>query len=302
MRVIIAGGTGLIGSALAADLLADRHEVIALSRSPEGKRDTPSGLKIVDWDAHSARGWGHLAEGADAIVNLSGASLARRWTSEHRRRIRESRLNAGRAVVEAVRACRVKPHLVIQSSGIGYYGSHGDERITEDNPPGRDVLARVAVEWEASTAAVQENGVRQVVIRSGVVLSLKGGAFPLMVLPFRFLVGGPLGHGRQWLPWIHLQDEIRAIRYLIENEGASGPYNLVAPEPLTNAAFSRLLGQVMKRPSWLRVPAFALRLVLGDMSSLLLEGQRAMPTRLQSSGFAFRFPKAQPALRNVLSE
>lgn len=301
MRLIITGGTGLIGRALATDLLADGHEVIALSRSPQRAKGTPAGLRLVRWDAHSAEGWAHLAEGADAIVNLAGASLAQPWTAEHRSRIRQSRLNAGRAIVEAVRSCCVKPGLVVQASGTGYYGAHADEEITEDHPSGSDFLASVAGEWEASTADVQEEGVRQAVIRTGVVLSLSGGAFPLMVLPFRFFVGGPLGSGRQWLPWIHLQDEVSAIRFLIEDQAANGPYNLVAPEPLTNAAFSRLLGQVMKRPSYIRVPAGALQLFLGDMSSLVLEGQRALPRRLQQQGFAFRFPDALSALRNVLS-
>lgn len=299
MRVIITGGTGLIGRALAANLVSDNHEVIILSRSPQRAAGMPAGVRVERWDAHSAAGWGFLADGADAIVNLAGESLAGRWTAARKRRIRESRLNAGLAVVQAVEQARVKPRVVIQSSGISYYGACGDEEITEESPAGRDWLARLAVEWEDSTAPVEAYGVRRAIIRSGIVLSTTGGAFPLMVLPFRFFVGGRLGSGRQWLAWIHLADEVGAIRFLLDNEAASGPFNLVAPNPLPQAEFSRLIGRVLSRPSFLPVPAFALRLVLGEMSILVVEGQRGVPRRLQELGFTFLFPEAEAALASV---
>jgi uncharacterized protein (TIGR01777 family) len=306
MRLIITGGTGLIGRALAADLAGDSHEVIVLSRAPERATAIPAGVRVERWDARTAEGWGALADGADAIVNLAGESISgqgfipSRWTAERKRHIRESRLNAGRAVTQAVEAATNKPRVVIQASGAGYYGPHGDEEITEETLAGNEWFEQVAVEWEASTAPVETLGVRRAVIRSGVVLSTEGGALPRLLLPFRFFVGGPLGGGRQWFPWIHIADEVGAIRFLIENPTASGPFNLTAPDLLTNAEFSRVIGRVLRRPAFVPVPAFALRLLLGEMSMVLLEGQKAISRRLQDSGFTFRFPEAEAALRDLL--
>jgi hypothetical protein len=306
MRIIITGGTGLIGQALAADLAGESHEVIVLSRRPERLAGLPAGVRAERWDARTAEGWGALADGADAVVNLAGESIAgkglipSRWTAERKRRIRDSRLNAGRAITQAVEATTHRPRVVIQASGAGYYGPHGDEQITEEAPAGGNWFEQVAVEWEASTAPVESLGVRRAIIRSGVVLSAKGGALPRLLLPFRFFVGGPLGSGRQWLPWIHIADEVRAIRFLIENPAARGPFNLTAPNLLTNAEFSRVIGRVLRRPAFVPVPAFALRLLLGEMSMVLLEGQKAIPRRLQELGFTFRFPEAEAALRDLL--
>ncbi len=303
MRVIITGGTGLIGRALAASLAGDGHEVIVLSRAPEryvGRM--PAGVRLKAWDAHSAKGWGTLADGADAIVNLAGENIAAgRWTAERKRRIRESRLNAGRAVVEAVAQARAKPRAVIQASAVGYYGPSGDEEIAEDHPPGHDFLAEVCVAWEASTAPVEEEGVRRAILRTGIVLSARGGALPRMLLPFKLGLGGALGHGRQWFPWIHIRDHVRAIRFLIEHEQAHGPYNLSAPKPVRNAEFTRALGRALGRPAVMRVPATALKLVFGEMATVLLDGQRAVPRRLLEAGFTFEFTEVEAALRDLLT-
>jgi uncharacterized protein (TIGR01777 family) len=300
-RVLIAGGTGLIGRALAAELVAAGHEVVVLSRNPQGAQGLPPRVRVERWDGRTAQGWGGLADGARAIINLAGENLAGgRWTAGRKHRIRRSRLDAGQAVVEAVRAAGQKPAVVVQASGIGYYGPHGDEEVTEDFPPGSDFLGRLAVEWEASTAPVEGMGVRRVVIRTGVVLSREGGALPRLVLPFRFFLGGPLGGGRQWVPWIHIADEAQAIRFLLENEAARGPYNLTAPHPVTNRELARALGRVLRRPAWLPVPAPALRLLLGEMSTVLLTGQRATPKRLLEEGFVFQFPRVESALKNLL--
>lgn len=303
MHVIITGGSGLIGSVLAANLVSDGHKVTVLSRSPQRDHGLPEGVDVVGWDARTAQGWGHLADGADAIVNLAGEGLADgRWTPERKRRIRESRLNAGQAVVQAIEAATDKPEVLVQASAVGYYGPSGDEILDEDAPPGNDFLAQVCVDWEAATASVSQLGVRRPVIRSGVVLSTAGGALPRLLLPFKLFVGGPLGNGRQYFPWIHIEDEVRAIRHLIEQADATGPYNLTAPHPPTNAEFVQKLGQVMGRPALMPVPAFALKLLFGEMSTVLLDGQRALPKRLQESGFAFEFSGAVAALTDLLRQ
>lgn len=308
MRVIITGGTGLIGSALAKNLAAAGHEVISLSRDP-AKHTFPQGVRGVAWDSKTAAGWGHLADGADAIVNLAGAPIAgnglfpSRWTEERKRRIRQSRIDAGTAVTEAVAAATIKPKLVIQSSGIDYYGDvRSDKLITETSPNGSGFLADVTVDWENSTAGVEAMGVRRVIIRTGIVLSMESGALPITVLPFKFFAGGPLGSGEQWWPWIHLDDEVRAIRFLLEDASASGPYNLCAPNPLKNKDFAKKIGQVMNRPAFFPTPAFALKLGLGEIAAIVLDGRRAIPQKLQSEGFDFKFPTAEAALRDLFKK
>jgi hypothetical protein len=300
MRVIITGGTGLIGRALSHNLIKDRHEVIVLTRNP-AQADLPPGATAERWDARSVEGWGHWVDGADAIVNLAGAGLADgRWTAARKALIRNSRLDAGRAVVQAVQKAQRKPEVVLQSSAVGYYGPRDDSVITEEAMPGVDFSARVCVDWEASTAAVEKLGVRRAIIRSGVVLSTGGGVLPKMSLPFKFFIGGPIGSGKQWLSWIHLADEIAAIRFLIENKAAAGQFNLVAPNPLTNADFSRAIGKVLGRPAIMPTPAFALKLAFGEMSTVLLTGQRVVPQRLQALGFNFQFSEAEAALEDLL--
>lgn len=302
MRTIITGGSGLIGRTLAAELAAAEHEVIILSRTPGRVSGLPTGVRAVGWDGRSAEGWQDLADGATAIVNLAGESIAAgRWTAARKQRIADSRHQAGAAVVQAVAGATTSPQVIIQASAVGYYGPRGDETITEDSAPGDDFLAQVSVPWETSTEEVERLGVRRAIIRTGIVLSRDGGALPQMMLPFRLFAGGPLGSGRQGFPWIHLADEVRAIRWLIEREAASGPFNLAAPETLTNAEFGRVLGRVMHRPSFMPTPGFALRLVLGELSTLLLDGQRQVPQRLLDQGFTFRFPTAEAALRDLLA-
>ncbi len=308
MRVVITGGTGLIGRRLAGSLAADGYEVFLLSRSPGNAVNLPAGVRAVYWDARTPEGWGELVEGAAAVVNLAGENLAGdslltvRWTPARRRRIYESRLNAGQAVVEAVRAAGERPAVVIQSSGVNYYGiRHGDTPVAEDTGPGNDFLARLCVEWEDSTAPVERLGVRRAVIRTALVLSTRGGALPRLMLPFRFFAGGPIGSGQQWYSWIHIDDEIAAIRFLIKHEEAAGAFNLAAPNPVTNAAFARALGRAMHRPSFLPVPAFVFRLAFGEASTVLLEGQRAVPRHLLDIGFAFQHTEIEAALRDVLA-
>lgn len=307
MNVIIAGGTGFIGSHLTKLLLEKGHQVIILTRSTLPREEQP-GVSYVGWDARTAEGWGHLANTCSAIVNLAGEDTSgpnffpERWTKERKKVYRESRIDAGHAITAAVRLANRPPQVVVQASGIGVYGPTGDETITEDHPLGNTFMASLGKDWEASTQAVEQLGVRRAIIRSAVVLSTQSGALPRMLLPFRLFAGGPMGSGRQYLPWIHPFDEAAAILFLLQQREASGPYNLVAPQTVTNADFGKTIGKVINRPYWLPVPGFAMRLAFGEVAEMVLTGQRAIPQRLQEMGFKFRFPELQPALQDVLGE
>ena len=301
MRIIITGGTGLLGNALAMDLTRDGHEVIIPSRNPGRMPTPPQGIRLVQWDGRTSQGWGNLADGADAVVNLAGENLsAGRWTAARKQRILDSRANAGKAVTEAVEAATNKPKILIQASAVGYYGIHKPDNLTEAAPPGDDFLARVCQTWEASTLPVESMSVRRCVIRAGVYLSPKAGVLRRFLFPFRLFVGGPLGSGKQWLPWVHLQDAAGAIRFMIDNPACNGVYNLVAPQQVTNHQFVKILGKVMHRPSVMPMPAFALRVLFGEMSIIVLEGQNLSVEKLLKAGFTFQFPNLEPALLNLL--
>ncbi|HJS28164.1 MAG TPA: TIGR01777 family oxidoreductase [Anaerolineales bacterium] len=308
MRVIITGGTGLLGKSLIPEMVSGGYEVIVLSRNPQKYRGLFSdGVRLEAWDARTADGWGTLADGAAAIINLAGENLAgysffpKRWTDPRKRLIRESRLQAGQAVVAAVESAPVKPSVVVQVSAVGYYGPQGDREISEADPPASDFLAQVAVEWEMTTRGVEAMGVRHVVVRgAGFFLSKDSGALPRLLLPSRMFVGGPMGNGKQWYTWIHPGDASRAIRFLIEKENVVGPFNLVSPQPLRSRDFSKAVGKAMGRPSWLPVPGFALELGFGEVSSVVLTGQKVFPARLLETGFQFEFPEAVGAIKDVL--
>lgn len=309
MRIIITGGTGLIGSSLTKKLVEAGHEVIVLTRSPEKHRgELPESVQLVKYDGNTAEGWGHLADGADAIVNLAGEPIAGegfpppRWTEEHKRRVLQSRLDVGHAVVEAVEQAENKPGVVIQASGVDHYGWPGDEVVTESSQPGDTYLARVTLGWEGSTAAVEEMGVRRCVARTGFVLSDKGGSFPVLLTPFKLFIGGPLGSGEQYIPWIHIEDEARALQFLIEHPGASGAYNLTAPKPVKQKTFAKIIGRTMGRPSFIPAPAPALKLILGEQAGLVLNGQRAIPKRLVAEGFTFKYTEPEQAVKDLLGQ
>ena len=300
MRVLISGGTGMIGTHLAQSLLADRHEVWILSRRPQAGR-LPGGAHAMAWDGRTTRGWGQVIDGMDAVVNLVGERLAHwPWTGRFKQRIWDSRVDGGQALTEAVRVAKNRPQVLIQASGVNYYGSHGTEMLSEADPPGEDFLARLCLAWEGSTAAVEALGLRRVVVRSAIVLDRKDGILPIMMLPVRLFVGGRLGNGSQGLPWIHLDDEVAAIRFLLENESARGAFNLSAPQPISSADFIRQLAKVLHRPYWLPAPAFALRLLLGEMSALVLAGEYLLPNRLLDLGFRFKYERLEDALQALL--
>ncbi len=298
-RIVIAGGSGFIGRALVRDLAANGYEVVALTRNAEAARARlPEGVQAAEWDGRTAAGWGRYADGALAVVNLAGDSLARgRWTRAKKERIVSSRTLAGAAVVQAVREARTRPRVLIQGSAIGFYGSPGEAEIDESSPSGAGFLAGVVREWEGSTREVEALGVRRVITRSGLVLGRSGGVWPSLARPFRFFAGGPLGGGRQWFSWISLEDEVRAIRFLIEREDLAGPFDLSAPQPLRQKELCRIIARALRRPCWIPVPAFLLRLLFGEKAGeTLLVSQRVLPRRLAAAGFEFRHPDAASAV------
>lgn len=306
MRVIITGGTGLIGRKLAERLGGDGYEVVVLSRNPGRVTNLPANTRAVKWDTHSAEGWGELADGAKAIINLAGESVAGtgilpdRWTDEKRKRIMQSRLKAGQAVSEAVSQATTKPEVVLQASAVGYYGVSLEGRFDESSPAGNDFLAQVCQAWEPSTADVEKEGVRHVIMRIGLVLSMEGGAFARLVTPYKLFVGGPFGNGKQWWSWIHIDDLVSAMHFLIEKEHAKGIYNLSAPHPLTNNDFGKTLGRVLKRPHLIPVPRFAFQAAFGEAATIVMDGQHAVPKRLPEAGYTFQFPQAESAFRDLL--
>jgi len=309
MRIVILGGSGLVGRALSEDWAKDGHAVTIVCRHPEGVTPIHAGVDVMRWDGRTMAGWGDHLDGADAVINLAGETIGgtnlgqiffQRWSKAKKQRILDSRVNAGRAIVEAFGAARKKPGVILQMSAVGFYGPHGDDELDEVAPAGKDLLARVCVEWERSTEAVEAMGVRRIVVRTGLVLSLEGGLFPVILLPFRLFVGGPLGSGRQGFSWIHAEDHRRALRFLVENSQASGVYNLASPEPVSNAELGRQVARALHRPDWFPTPAFLLRLALGEKATLVLDGQRVVPRRLVEMGYSFRHPTLAAALSDLL--
>lgn len=301
-RVVITGGTGLIGRRLTESLLAEGTDVVVLTRSVARVREIFGGrASAALWDGRTAKDWGQLVDGADAVVNLAGEGLAEgRWTPEKKERILSSRADSGAAVVSAVERAAKKPRVLVQASAVGWYGPRGLPPADESEPAGSGFLADVCKAWEPSTEAVEAMGVRRVVVRTAVVLAREGGALPRMLPPFRLGLGGPLGDGSQGFPWVHIEDEVRAIRFLMQREDSRGAYNICAPDVLDNAAFARGLAAALRRPAFLAVPAFALRWLFGEMAQeMLLSGQFVRPHRLQKEGFEFLYPSLRAALEQL---
>lgn len=303
MRWLLTGGTGMIGQALIENLRNDGHQVTVLSRNPKAGSES---IQLVKWDGHTAEGWGHLMGDSDVVVNMAGERIAGpnpitfRWTPTRKNRICDSRANAGKALVQAIKKAENKPSVLVQFSGADYYPP-ATTMTTEEASPGQGFLARVCTEcWEPSTQSVEKMGVRRVIARLGPVLHIHDGALPPMITQTKFFLGGPLGSGNQYFSWVHIDDVVGAIRFLVENPNAVGAYNLTAPNPITNAEFMRALADVMKRPNFLRVPAIVLKFVFGEMSSTLLQGPRVYPERLLADGYVFQFAEAESALKNLL--
>lgn len=311
MRIVIAGGTGFVGSPLAEVYAEEGHDVRVLTRSlPDGEaRHDPGtgrpGITRVGWRANGESGaWAGALEGAQAVVNLAGESLADgRWTPQRKARLRDSRILATRSLATAIKSATAPPGVLVSSSAVGYYGASGAEPKPETSPAGSDFLAHLTEDWEAEARKAEGAGTRVVLLRTGLVLEKTGGALPRMMLPFRFFAGGPLGSGRQYVSWIHRLDLVEMIRWIIETPAVTGPVNATAPYPVTNREFARALGRAMRRPSLIPAPGFALRILVGEMADpLLLTGQRVVPAVAQSHGYHFRYPEIDIAMRGIFGE
>jgi uncharacterized protein len=298
MDVVVTGASGLIGTALKGALEKAGHRMVAMTRSQ------PAG-DAVHWDPDRGQIDAGGLEGVGAVVHLAGEGIGnKRWNEEHKDRVKNSRIRGTGLLAETLAKLDKGPKVLVSGSAVGYYGDRGDEVLTESSRPGSDFLAGVCTAWEAATAPAEAAGIRVAHIRTGIVLSGRGGVLPKMLLPFKFGAGGKLGSGRQWMSWIALEDEVGAIVHLLGEDTPSGPFNLTAPNPVTNLEMTKAIGTALHRPTLLPAPAFALKTALGaEMAEeLLLVSQRALPTRLLDSGFTFRHPELGEALRVALGE
>ncbi len=297
MKVLISGASGLVGTALTDALRRTGHTVNRLVRA--GGAGAPGD---VGWDPITGKMELGGLEGWDGIVHLAGASIAEgRWTEPRKQVLRASRVDATRHLVNGLLGLARPPKVLVAASAVGYYGDRGDEQLTEASAPGTDFLAQLARDWEAEALRAGEKGIRTVLLRFGVILSERGGALPRMLLPFKMGVGGRLGSGRHWMSWLTLAEAVGLAQHALENAGLHGAVNAVAPSPVRNSEFTKVLGRVLRRPTLFPAPAFALKLALGEMAeSLLLSSQRVIPARLQEQGYCFQHPTLEAALRAVL--
>jgi hypothetical protein len=305
MTIVLAGGTGLLGRSLAAALSDDGFRVLTLTRRPRKGVDTD-----VAWTPDGNPGpWASVLEGAVAVVNLAGEGIAdKRWSAARKAALLDSRVLPTRSLARAIAACRTPPRVFVSSSAVGYYGACGDEPVTEVTKPGADPLSALCVQWEAEAMATQSpepkaqsQATRVAIIRTGLVLDRNGGMLKEMLLPFRLGLGARLGSGRQYMPWIHVHDWIALVRWIIATGAAHGVFNLTAPEPVTNAEFTRVMGRVLRRPAVFWAPPFVLRILVGEFAAFLLAGQRALPVHAEQLGFQFKFRELEPALRDLLT-
>ncbi len=297
MKVAITGASGLAGTALVNALESDGHRIVRLVR--------PGGTALADdvrWNPAAGELDAAALEGCDAVVNLAGASIGEgRWSEDRKRTLHDSRVDSTRVLVSGLAKLNHKPQVLVSASAVGYYGDRGDEVLSEASGPGNDYLAKLACDWETEALKAEASGIRTVILRFGVILSAHGGALPRMLMPFRMGVGGRLGSGKQWMSWLTLGEAVDLIRYAIEKAELRGPVNAVSPNPVRNADFTRVLAHVLRRPALFPAPAFALRLMLGEMAdALLLSSQRVAPRRPEAAGYSFRNPDVEPTLRALL--
>jgi len=299
MKIVITGATGFIGSLLADRLWNQFHSLVLLSRRPLAE----VGVTKKEWFAWApplGGEWEKAVDGADGIINLAGEPIAgKRWSDAQKEKLRSSRIDSTRALVQAIGKAKVKPKFLLSASAVGYYGPHGDEVVTEQTAAGADFLSSLCVDWEAEALKAEADGVRVAVVRTGIVLDRGKGALKKMVPPFKMFLGGPLGSGNQWMPWIHIEDEIGLLLFLMESENARGAFNATAPHPVTMDEFAKSLGDALNRPSWVSVPPSALALMLGEMADVLVTGQRALPEAALKLGYDFKYPTISEALKSL---
>jgi uncharacterized protein len=298
MKFFLTGGTGFVGKGLTRELVQRGHEVTLLTRSLRRVGSKQPRVFLLEGDSTQKGEWQKSVGEHDVVINLAGASIFSRWTEEKKRDLRESRILTTRNLVAALQGKPIQRFF--SASAIGYYGFHKDEDLTEASPPGIDFLAQLALDWEKEALRAQDLGVRVVLTRFGIVLGEKGGALGQMIPLFKKFIGGPLGDGRQWFSWIHLEDLVQAFLFLLDFPEISGPVNLTAPHPVRNKELAAALGKVLHRPAFMTAPAFMLRLVLGEFGSILLKGQKVIPQKLLQSGFQFRYPTITEALMQIV--
>lgn len=298
MKILVSGASGLIGSELVRTLRAEGHAASRLARP-----GASLAAGDIRWDPASSGTDVSAMESADAVVHLAGASIASgRWNESRKKILYSSRVEATRSLVTSLAQVKSRPRVLLSASAIGYYGHRGDEILTEASGPGSDFLARLAKDWETASLEAEKLGIRVVTVRFGVILSARGGALPRILMPFKLGLGGKLSSGKQWMSWLTLEDAVGVIRYALANRALRGAVNGVAPNPVTNAEFTRILARVLRRPAFFPAPTFALRLALGEMAdALLLSSQRVVPQRLKELGYSFRHPDLEAALRSVLN-
>ncbi|MEN9217043.1 MAG: TIGR01777 family oxidoreductase [Gloeomargarita sp. HHBFW_bins_162] len=294
MTVLVTGATGFIGARLVSQLQARGQAVHIVTRNPQRAKAQFPEAQVFPWTAVTT-----AVDGCTGVVNLAGEPIIGRWTAARKRAIRESRVNGTQQMVQAITQAQVRPRVLVNASAIGYYGASETAVFTEASPPGDDFLAQVCQEWEQAAQPVLELGVRLVIFRIGIVLGM-GGAIERILPPFRAFLGGPIGSGRQWFAWIHIDDMVNLIVTALENEAWQGVYNATAPQPVRMAELCQTLGQVLHRPSWLPVPGLVLELLLGDAAQVILTGQQVLPERVQAMGFSYQYPTLAPALQAIL--
>jgi uncharacterized protein (TIGR01777 family) len=294
MNVLIAGGSGFIGTALSKSLEQNGHKIFILTRKQ------PKQSNQIQWDGETTKGWGGRVNEMDAIINLTGYGLEHwPWTKRQKQKFVDSRVIPGLALASAIKEASRRPGIFVQTSGVNRYGLRSEGIADESTPPADDFLAQITVRWEDATQSVEELGVRRVIARTAPVLARRGGLFPLMALPVRLFFGGKFGDGKQATPWIHIDDHVKAIKFLLQNENARGPFNLIAPTTTSNADFMQIIAKELKRPYWFHLPAFLLRIPLGEMSVLLTEGSYSQPKRLLELGYKFQFPTLEDATKDI---
>ena len=301
MRVLVTGASGFLGSRVCDALLARGDEAVGLTRDPQRARGSKPAVSWHAWNATAERPPAQALEGADAVVNLIGEPIDQRWTDEAKRRIRESRERATKNLVDALGAAEPRPAALVSQSAVGYYGDRGEAVVDESTPPGSSFDAGVCVAWEAAARAAEELGARVAVVRTGLVLDPEAGLLKQLLPPFRLGLGGPIAGGRQYMPWIHVDDWVRLVLWLVDGGERSGVYNGTAPNPVTNAALSKALGRAVGRPAVVPVPKLAMKARFGsELGEVLAGGQRAIPRRALDEGFEFSHPELEPALRSLL--